>query len=43
MNEQVFAQKRYAKLEEELSAQKAVMGQAADAIINQDVSSYHGN
>ena len=40
MDEQVFAQKRYAKLEEELSAQKAVMGQAADAIIDQDVSSY---
>ena len=40
MNEQQFTQLRYAKLEKELAPQKAVMGKAADAILDQDVSSY---
>jgi len=40
MDEQQFAKMRYAQLEEELKDQRETMGKAADAILDQDVSSY---
>lgn len=40
MDEQGFAQLRYEQLGTELAPHKAAMGQAADAIVDQDVSSY---
>ncbi len=40
MNDEQFAKMRYAKMEEELNEQRPIMSKAADAILDQDVSSY---
>jgi hypothetical protein len=40
MDDKQFAEMRYAKMEEELKSQRAIMNKAADAILDQDVSSY---
>ena len=40
MDQQQFVQQRFAKMEEEISAQKDILSKAAEAILDQEVSLY---